>query len=135
MGSNVKDYLDTKRDQPFSWESNNCLSFVVDYLHECGFRDLCPSWFKGYKDGKSCYVAYRKTCRKMGYKDVVEGFDDLLWPEITLYPRDGFVVVRPGGDLIGYTCGVHYQGHNFFIAENGLIGVEPLPKDLYWSLM
>lgn len=134
MGSYVKEYIDSKINVPFSWGSNNCLSFVIEYLNGTGFKELPLAWFVGHPDAKSCYRAYKKHARELRYKDIVEAFDDLLYPEITLYPRDGFVVVKPYGDLIGYSCSVHYGGYNYFLDELGLTRQEPEPKDLYWSI-
>lgn len=134
MGSNLtQDYLQTKKDLPFSWKDNNCLSFVVEYVN-LSYPLFEVDWFLGHDTAQGCYRAYRKKCKELGYKNIVDAFDDNLDAEITLYPRPGFVVAKPVEGLVGYAFGIHSNGLNHFLTDKGLVSLQPEPKDLYWSI-
>ena len=127
----IEDYLNSKKDTKFSWTENNCLSFVVEYLD---LDELPLEWFLGHDNEVQCYRAYKKKLRELRYSDIVDAFDDILQAEVTLWPRDGFIVATPASGLVGKVFGLHYKNRNFFLDVDGLKSIPVSPHDLYWSI-
>lgn len=127
----IEKYLDKKSKEEFSWQYNNCMSFVFEYLN---MKEVPLEWFLGHKDERSALVAYRRKARELGYKDVSELFDDHFDRELTLHPRDGYIVVRKTEDLLGVACGLTYNKMNVFYTEEGLTIFPFEVSDRYWRV-
>lgn len=128
----IEAYISAQRGKPFTWAENNCMSFVVDYLQR---PELPAALFRGYDTPQDCFRAYAKAAREMNYAGLVDAFDALLRPEMTLHPRDGFVVGRPTASAFGHLFGLHWRNGNWFLTEEtGLVPTLPQNDDLYWSV-
>lgn len=131
MGSNlIRDYIARVSQNSFSWESNNCMSFVVGYLN---MRDIPVEWFLGHKDAKSCYKAYLLKSREVGYDSLQDLFDGLLEPMVTLYPKDGYVVATRDVSKFGYAYGLHCGGVDYFLTESNICSFDTKPENIYWK--
>lgn len=130
MASNLKSYLEDKNKTKFNWETNNCMSFAFGFLD---IEDLPERLFLGNKTQRACYKAYIRECKRLGYLSLPDALDSLMERVITLHPRDGWVVVRNSEGLIGYSCGLVFRGSLYFMSEEGMVSLEPMPGDVYWK--
>lgn len=125
-------YIADKSAVPFSWSENNCMSFVVEYIAD---HRLPLEWFLGHNTAKACFREYRAKAKHIGYDTLADVFDTILTPELTFYPRDGFIAARPVDDLFKYAYGLCYKGRVYFFSDQdrGLIATDPECSDMYWS--
>lgn len=133
MGSyTLKDYL-KESSKPFSWEDHNCLSFVSGALCSQGKEPLPEEWQPQVRTPREALIYYSRWGKNHGGRGIVEELDELYPRVFTLSPKDGFIVARGSGDVMGYSVGITYRGSCIFVGEQGLVVDAPKVTDKFWE--
>jgi hypothetical protein len=134
MGSytTLRDYLHAS-DKPFSWEDHNCLSFTSGALRSQGKEPLPEDWQPQVHTPREALLYYSRWGKNHEGRGIVEELDEVYPRVLTLSPKDGFIVARESGDIMGHSVGVTYQGRCIFIGERGLVVDTPKVTDKFWE--
>lgn len=128
-------YIREKRNQPFSWGDNDCLTFAdgaVKAMTGAGFTD---GHLGGYKTAKGATGAFKRWQNKTGFSDIIEGIDAKFERVIGLPPRGSVVAMpTPDGAVFPYSIGVMASHLAAFVSEDGLIMVVPTKDFIAWRV-
>lgn len=130
MGSKLIDYIETHRDVPFDWSTNNCVSFVAGFV-----GDRVPArWSHGYASATEARHAYRQMLSEFGHDSILDALDARFERELTLFPSDGMICARRENGPLRYALGLTLRGHCVFLTD---VGARALPVelgDIFWSI-
>jgi hypothetical protein len=121
-------YIRDNKDKPFDWETHNCLTFVD------GLYKVDQEWLKGFSNPRDALKLYRRLQDNSPEDNILDAFDNLFEPVLTLHPQEGWIVFRPcGGSVLGGSFGLYYRNSCVFVGEKGLEFTNPQNQDLYWK--
>lgn len=128
------EFINEKRNDPFEWGRNDCLTFVSRALMLLGRRSLPDDWTTGYAPSIVGVAKHHvKMTKSLGFLNVIEALDDLYGRDVVLNPKSGSIVARKTDGILGYGFGVVYNGVCLFMTEDGLKEAPTEPTDLFWD--
>lgn len=129
-------YLLSVARMPFKWGDHDCLTFANNCVKIQRGKGFACEWVGGYKSAIGAarkYAAQKKA--HPTYESIIDVADDRLTPEMTLHPRNGYIVARESNSVgLGCIFGVVLNGESLFVGKKG---IERLPHQIderYWSL-
>lgn len=128
----LKQYLAAFEAAPFSWEGNNCMTFVSGALRAQGLTGLPEAWCAGYGNTREARAAYRRLLSEYGVPDIIAAFDDRFTRVMTLHPRDGMICARPSDAVTRWAFGVAWQGGCTYLADGGAVWSDVTVTDKFW---
>lgn len=119
----LNDFLEGRRERPFSWGSNDCALFAADAIHAITGEDVAAKW-RGYRSERGALTRIRDLGGLRGAA-LAAG---LVEKCIGLAQRgDVVLVMNDGRETLGVVAGNHWCGPGVHgLVFRPLVDDEPL---------
>jgi len=127
-------FIESKRDEPFEWRKNDCLTFICDaYKVQTGSDALHKEVYK-YDCAKTGLSAYKRYI-KAG-KSYESTLNRLLTPFEGVLPPRGSIVANKdidgAGEVLGAALGIVISTQAVYIGPDGLLFLNVKPDQKAW---
>jgi len=133
---NLDDFIDSIRDKPFAWGSNDCMTFSNQAVKAMTGRSFADDWLGEYATALSAKRHYLKTLKENDADSIVAAIDKRLERIDVAIPPRGSLVGRQEitGTVTGLVLGICTGEHIAFISDEGVIFLHPQARDIFWKI-